>query len=154
MSLIVKNNQSAVEIVSQHAETIKQVLHDIAHGSTVKAALKKHDVARQTWQRWCELEEVPDLLAMYKKARELQIESMGDDQIEIADDVTGDFDESGVMLNREHIMRSKLRIDARQLYIARYDCTKERSQKSQNSDSGKAAVEYSNDDLLALVQSK
>lgn len=51
----------------------------------------------------------------YARAREAQADTLFDQILEIADDASGDWEETegGPRLNAEHVQRSKLKIDAR-----------------------------------------
>lgn len=57
----------------------------------------------------------------YARAREAQADTLVDEIVEIADDSSGDWEETenGPRLNAEHIQRSKLRIDARKWMAAK-----------------------------------
>jgi Bacteriophage Sf6, terminase small subunit-like len=61
----------------------------------------------------------PDFLEKYNAARAIQTEKMIDEIIDIADDGTNDYIERTirgkpvVMLDNEHVQRSKLRVEAR-----------------------------------------
>jgi hypothetical protein len=75
--------------------------------------------ARTTVYTW--LNENPDFRAMYKIAREEQLEFIAEEIIRIADDASNDWikDEDGKMVpNRQAIARSKLQIGVRQWLLS------------------------------------
>jgi hypothetical protein len=55
---------------------------------------------------------------LYARAREIGMESMGDDMLEIADDDTLDLDEDG-RPNSASVQRSRLQVDARRFLMAK-----------------------------------
>lgn len=71
------------------------------------------------------LQDDPVFQQAYAIARRFQAESFADDIIEIADDATGDWmtiernGESERVIDREHVDRSKLRVDARKWLASR-----------------------------------
>jgi hypothetical protein len=76
--------------------------------------------ARTTVYSW--LHENPEFRAMYKIAREEQLEFIAEEMIQIADDASNDWindDSTGKMVpNRQAIARSKLQIGVRQWLLS------------------------------------
>ena len=63
-----------------------------------------------------------DFSEQYARAREAQAEVRADEIVDIADDASGDFaaDKDGkLVVNSEHIQRSRLRVDARKWIAAK-----------------------------------
>src|SRR3954452_12585922 len=87
----------------------------IATGSTLKAAAKACGLGWRTVARWNV--ERPEFREAYEVARATRTLNWGEEIIEIADDQKADFrkDRHGnLVFNKEAVMRSKLRIEARQ----------------------------------------
>lgn len=63
----------------------------------------------------------PIFAERYARAREVQADTIFDEILDIADDRSGDWIETdhGPKLNREHVERSRLRIDARKWMAAK-----------------------------------
>jgi len=73
--------------------------------------------------RW--LNEKPELVEQYTRARELQAETLFDELLDIADDASNDWMEINkdgdvrYELNGEHTQRTKIRIDVRKWKISK-----------------------------------
>lgn len=71
------------------------------------------------------LNERPELVERYTRAREMQADAIFEEMIEIADDGSNDWmlkradDPTSVVLNGEHVNRSRLRIDSRKWILGR-----------------------------------
>jgi terminase small subunit-like protein len=94
----------------------------IATGSTLRAAAKACGVGWRTAARWNV--ERPEFRAAYEQARETRTLVWGEEIIEIADDLKGDYRQrrdGKTVQNKESVLRSKLRIEARQWVMARLD---------------------------------
>lgn len=64
----------------------------------------------------------PELKAKYMLAREMQAEALFDELLDIADDGSNDYHENAkgeIVLNSEHISRSRLRVDTRKWSISK-----------------------------------
>lgn len=74
---------------------------------------------KTTVYRW--IIEKPEFRDKYESAREMQQEHYLDEMLEIADDTSEDFveTEKGVTFDREHVQRSKLRIESRRWIMER-----------------------------------
>jgi hypothetical protein len=87
--------------------------------------------ARTTVYTW--LNENPEFRAMYKIAREEQLEFIAEEMIQIADDASNDWikNEDGKMVpNRQAIARSKLQIGVRQWLLSHILQARYRSKSS------------------------
>ena len=93
-------------------------------GNILKAGADGHALpSYSTVMKW--LSEDSSLSEMYARAKEAQADFMVDEILDVADDGTNDWMESGgddapgYRLNGEHIQRSKLRVDARKWVAAK-----------------------------------
>ena len=65
------------------------------------------------------------LAERYARARDIGVDAMADDMLEIADDGTNDWmdrndpDNPGYVVNGEHVQRSRLRVESRKWYLAK-----------------------------------
>jgi hypothetical protein len=82
--------------------------------------LRQAGIARTTFRDWRAAH--PELDAAYKDAKEVGYEALAQQCLGIADDRTDDYvdTEAGPMLNREHVQRSKVRIDTRLKLLAKW----------------------------------
>ncbi len=72
--------------------------------------------ARQTVHQW--RMRIPAFADLYARAREIGMESMGDDLLAIADDDSLDLDEDG-RPNSANVQRSRLQVDARRFLMSK-----------------------------------
>jgi hypothetical protein len=73
-----------------------------------------------TVRRWA-LDDAEGFAARYAHARDLGLDAMSDELLEIADDGTNDYmdTEDGPKLDGEHVQRSRLRVDTRKWYLSK-----------------------------------
>jgi terminase small subunit-like protein len=89
----------------------------IAAGDTVKQAAEGQGIGERTFWGW--MRERPELTQAYTRARDIRNQfTWGEQIIDIADDAREDRDDQG-RLNKEHVLRSKLRIEGRQWHLER-----------------------------------
>lgn len=85
--------------------------------SSLRTICKKLGIAPQSVLNW--LNENPDFLAQYTRAKQEQADFLAEEMLDIADDGTNDFmtitkgDASYVVENKEWTSRSKLRVETR-----------------------------------------
>lgn len=101
-------------------EVVSALFDELAtHGSLRRACRDSSMPLERTVRRWCV--EDPQFEAAYARAKQMGIEAMVDETVDIADDGTNDWIENydregkhiGWKLNGEHIQRSKVRIETR-----------------------------------------
>lgn len=112
----------------------------LASGRTLRSVCRDEDMpCRETVEDWlidCDKEEtkekiwiLDDFLRHYTRAREVQADNVHDEIVDIADDGTNDYMEiekkrrdgsayKMVIFDKEHVQRSKLRVDARLSWLA------------------------------------
>lgn len=109
-----------------------EICERIAHGETLSAICRRkmnldrtiHTPALSSVYNW--LDAHPDFMAKYRRARELQMQTWGDDIIDIADDTTLDTvtkvtpgGREYEAVDQENIQRSRLKVHTRQWLMAR-----------------------------------
>jgi hypothetical protein len=107
--------------------TFDAICTQMAEGRTLREICRAEDMPpRSTVQRWVIADEPSGIAGQYARAREFQMETWADENVEIADDGSNDWIERAnkrgeveIALNREHIDRSRLRIDTRKWLMAR-----------------------------------
>jgi transcriptional regulator with XRE-family HTH domain len=106
-------------------EVAERVCVAIAEGYSLRQiAAREGCPDRSTILRW--LNKYAEFRDQYARAREIQAEHFADEILEIADDGSNDWIErendagrAVVVLDHEHIHRSKLRVDARRWLMAK-----------------------------------
>lgn len=102
-------------------ELVDALLTRLMTGETLRSICRDADMPnRDTVFRW--IRDDKDFSGQYMQAREIGLDSMFDEALEIADDGSQDtlVDEEGrERLNSEWVQRSRLRIDTRKWYLAR-----------------------------------
>jgi hypothetical protein len=103
-------------------ETAHAICVRLARGETLKGICRDEGFPPESTVRGWAQEDVDGFAARYAFARQLGLDAMADELLEIADDGSGDFiiDANGNRIpDHEHISRSRLRIDARKWYLAK-----------------------------------
>ena len=100
------------------------ILELMAQGESVRTACKKVGVADSTLRTWCEYDR-DGIAARYTRAQEIQIMSMIDECLVIADDSSKDWiikrgptGREVVTFNSEHMRRVELKLAYRRWYAA------------------------------------
>jgi len=102
-------------------ELADAILESIAHeGMTAREACKKHGLVYATFSSWIG-DNRDGLCERWMRIKRLRVFEMLDEMVLIADDSSRDFvkTEEGLALDREHIQRSKLRVEVRQWTMQR-----------------------------------
>lgn len=121
-------------------ELRKELCRRLASGRTLRSVCRDEDMpCREKVEDWlidCDNEEKKDkpwvsddFVRHYARARDIQAENVHDEIVEIADDATNDFmeivkkqkdgsEKKTIILDKEAVMRSKLRVDARLSWLA------------------------------------
>lgn len=102
-------------------ELVEDLLTRLRCGETLRSICRDPAMpGRETVFRW--MHQDKEFRDQYAEAREIGLDSMFDEALEIADDTSQDTltDEEGrERLNSEWVQRSRLRIDTRKWYLAR-----------------------------------
>jgi hypothetical protein len=103
-----------------------EICRRLADGRTLRAVARDRDMPPESTVRTWANNDVEGFHASYARAREIGYQAMADEIIEIADDASNDWMErqnrdgkERLVLNSEHVQRSKLRITARQWLLAK-----------------------------------
>jgi len=94
----------------------------LAEGKSLRQVIKENASfpSRRAVYNWLQANE--EFRAQYLSAREVQFDHLADELIEIADDGTGDWyenNEGKLVANKEHINRSRLRVDTRKWILSK-----------------------------------
>ena len=104
------------------SEFAKLILSEVAEGKSLRAICEDHTdlPAAQTIRRWI-LEDREGFQAKYTRAKEIGVERMAEEIIEISDETSGDTiqTESGEIPDNEWINRSRLRVDTRKWLLSK-----------------------------------
>jgi len=103
-----------------------EVCRRLATGRTLRAVARDRNMPpERTVRRWAN-DDVEGFFTQYARAREIGYQAMADEIIEIADNGENDWmarqsrdGKERLMLNNEHVQRSKLRVDARKWLLAK-----------------------------------
>jgi hypothetical protein len=95
-----------------------EICHRLAEGESL-ARICKDEHMPKPWTVYDWLDRTPEFLTQYNRARELQADYYADEIADIADDATNDYMDLQVksgtirVLDKEHVQRSRLRVDTR-----------------------------------------
>lgn len=99
---------------------VNRICDIIASGQSLRTACKRVGVSKSVAQRWFIRDET--YRDQYARAMEARADHYNDEQIEIADDVSGDTiagKNGGTMPNQAAVRRAEVRIQTRQWFMAR-----------------------------------
>lgn len=101
-------------------ELFDRICERIAEGESLRGICEDADMPSTTAvKKWLIKDDGGALVAQYARAREMQADTLFDENLDIADDARNDWmerrgeDDAGWVANGEHIQRSKLRIETR-----------------------------------------
>ena len=108
-------------------EVFDDICTRLASGQTLRAICREPGMpSRSAVRLWVLEDREPGIAIQYARAYELGLEEMADETIDIVDNGTNDWVPRGnrdgtveMVLNREHIERSKLRVQQRNWIVAR-----------------------------------
>lgn len=103
-------------------DTVEAICTRLAEGEPLAVICRDEEMpGLRTVYDWAEAD--PDVSARIARAREAGEDALAADCLLIADDATGDFrlGERGVIVDSDHIQRSKLRIDTRLKLLAKWN---------------------------------
>lgn len=103
----------------------RAILDGLSSGRSLKSICRDDGMpSRPSVVRW--LRAVPEFRAKYELARDEGLDVLGEELIEIADDGSNDWMErendngsKTLVVNTDHIQRSRLRVDARKWYLSK-----------------------------------
>lgn len=108
------------------ADIATEICDRLASGESLRSICRTVDFPSEvTVRRWA-MSDVEGFSAQYARAREMQAETFADDLVDIADDGSNDWMERAnkkgeieIVLDREHVARSDLRVKTRQWITSR-----------------------------------
>lgn len=102
-------------------EIVDTICEQLSTGKSLVTICKAEGVAYSTVMNW--LDQHPDFLEKYTRAREAQADYLAEEIIEIADRSDRDFsfdpETQKLTVDGEHIQRARLQIDARKWYAGK-----------------------------------
>lgn len=107
------------------AKVCAEICVSIADGMTLREISRKEGMpALSTVFQWLATDKA--FSEQYARAKEVQLENMAEEILEIADDATNDWmvrngtdEESSYSLNGEHVQRARLRVDSRKWLLSK-----------------------------------
>ena len=107
--------------------TADEICNRIAEGEPLRPICRDKKIAWRTVYHW--LEDHKDFAERFAKARDIGYDAIAEEALEIADDGTNDWMErldkdgehAGYEFNKEHVQRSKLRIETRLKLLAKWN---------------------------------
>jgi hypothetical protein len=120
MSNIVKRPRGRPTVYTQ--ELADAICARLAQGETLKSICRNDGMPDDATVRTWALNDYQGFYPRYACARQLGLDAMADQLLEIADDGTKDFklDSHGNLIaDHEHINRSRLRVDTRKWYLSK-----------------------------------
>lgn len=106
--------------MSSNKDKIPEVLESIRETGNLRKSCAKHGVKLPSFLRW--VSEDKDLADQYASAREIGLEAMAHDILDIADDGTNDTyvdDQGNTRTDYDVIARSRLRVDSRKWLLSK-----------------------------------
>lgn len=100
-----------------------EVCSGIAIGKSARAMCIEVGISQKTLWSWLARDE--EFGKQYARAKEIGLDYMAEEMLEIADDGSNDWmdendpDNPGYSLRGEHVQRSRLRVDARKWYLSK-----------------------------------
>lgn len=93
----------------------------LASGETLRAICRDEDMPPESTVRQWYVDDRNGFAAQYARARDIGLDSMADEIIGISDDGSNDYvpTDEGPSLDRDHVTRSKLRVDSRKWYLSK-----------------------------------
>lgn len=101
-------------------EIFEQICHAVGEGETLTSVCRRLDIGTSTVYDWINRE---DLSGQFAQARARGFDAIADECVQIAENGTKDYirTDGGLMFDREHVQRSKLRIETRLKLLAKWD---------------------------------
>ena len=103
----------------------KLICDRLAAGETLRSICRDDKAPPESTVRQWVMDDRNGFSAQYARARDLGLDAMADELIDVADNATNDYmeredpDNPGYQLNGENVQRSRLRVDARKWYLCK-----------------------------------
>lgn len=102
-----------------------RICEELTKGRTLRDVCRDDDMPSEAVVRAWALDDIQGFSAQYTRAREIGYQTMADEVLDIADDGTNDYITiqtkrgTKVVLDQEHVARSRLRFDARRWMLSK-----------------------------------
>ena len=99
---------------------INAICDKIANGKSVRLSLTEINISWSAFTRWIEKSE--DKRKQYARAMSIRADTLFEELLDIADDGSNDWmttNKGDIILDSEHVQRSKLRIDTRKWALSK-----------------------------------
>lgn len=106
-------------------ELARGICERLSAGESLRAICRDEDMPAESTVRGWVIDNREGFSAQYVRARDLGLDAMADELLDIADDGTNDWmernseDNPGWVVNGEHVQRSRLRLDVRKWYLSK-----------------------------------
>jgi hypothetical protein len=120
MNSIVKRPRGRPTVYTQ--ELADAICARLAKGETLKSICRDEGIPDDRTVRTWALNDYHGFYPQYATARQLGLDAMADQLLEIADDASRDYtldSQGNLIVNGEHINRSRLRVDVRKWYLSK-----------------------------------
>lgn len=104
----------------------KQICLRLSMGETLRRICRDDGMPAESTVRQWALDDVQGFYAQYVRARDIGLDAMADEILDIADDGENDYVERErkdgskfTAIDREHVQRSSLRVDTRKWYLSK-----------------------------------
>lgn len=130
------------------AEIGGEICRRLAEGESLRAICRDEGMPPESTVRAWALDDVQGFGAQYARARDIGLDAVAEELLEISDDGRNDWMEKfgkdgeavGYELNGEHVQRSRLRVESRKWYLSKL-APKKYGDKQQVEVSGKVTLE-------------
>lgn len=103
-------------------ELADAICQRLAEGESLRSICRGEDMPPESTVRLWVVDDREGFAAQYARARDVALDCMADEVLEISDDGTNDWmarNGEGYQLNGEHVQRSRLRVDSRKWYLSK-----------------------------------
>lgn len=122
------HNGVRVNRIAPSDELVHAICERISNGETMREVLRSDPRLPTYAQIYHWIARSPELLAYYRRSKEIGMDALAEDMLAIADDARNDWMEKldakeqslGWQLNGEHVQRSRLRIETRLKLLAKW----------------------------------
>lgn len=102
-----------------------KICKHLAQGQTLRSICRMEGMPPESTVREWVVDDRNGFAAQYARARDIGLDAMADELMDVADDARNDWmlredpDNPGFNFNGEHVQRSRLRVDTRKWYLSK-----------------------------------
>jgi hypothetical protein len=103
-------------------ELAQNICNRLAMGESLRRICRDDDFPAESTVRQWALDDYNGFYAQYARSRDIGLDAMADEALDIADDGLNDFrlkDGAPPIFDSEHVQRSRLRVDTRKWYLSK-----------------------------------